>query len=504
MWRDMMPAFAEAGWRAVAPDLAGMGDSPPDPPGTWERHADSIERFRSELGIERCVPVLHDWGGLIGLRWACEQPAAVEALVISASGFFPDGKWHGMAQAMRTPGTGEELVAGITRERLAATLGSSEQRESTTPRSASTSRPSPTSRAARVSSTSIARGTSKRSRPSRAGWPSSACPCCSSSAARIRSSRRRRRKRFERELPDTELVVIEEAGPLRLGGRAGAVRRALRVPEPASLAARLLTWRNGCSSWRSARRADAASSAAEPAARRADAAGLARRVRRPGAPARARLGAAHGDRGGPAALDDPLRAARHRQDHARAAARRERAGGVRGGVGRQRRAAPRCATCSSAPSTAATTSGERTIFFLDEIHRFNKAQQDTLLPAVEEGLVVLVGATTENPYFEVNSALLSRCRIYELQLARGPSTCSRCCAARSATSAASPMRRRWRTTPSSSSPRARRRRPHGAVRARAGLRDGRRGRRGHAAPWPRTRSSAAPCSTTRGATATTT
>jgi putative ATPase len=61
------------------------------------------------------------------------------------------------------------------------------------------------------------------------------------------------------------------------------------------------------------------------------------------------------------------------------------------------------------------TSGERTIFFLDEIHRFNKAQQDTLLPAVEDGTVVLVGATTENPYFEVNSALLSRCRIYELQ-----------------------------------------------------------------------------------------
>jgi putative ATPase len=61
------------------------------------------------------------------------------------------------------------------------------------------------------------------------------------------------------------------------------------------------------------------------------------------------------------------------------------------------------------------TSGEPTIFFLDEIHRFNKAQQDTLLPAVEESLVVLVGATTENPYFEVNSALLSRCRIYELR-----------------------------------------------------------------------------------------
>jgi putative ATPase len=59
--------------------------------------------------------------------------------------------------------------------------------------------------------------------------------------------------------------------------------------------------------------------------------------------------------------------------------------------------------------------GQRTILFLDEIHRFNKAQQDALLPAVEEGLVTLIGATTENPYFEVNSALLSRAQVYELE-----------------------------------------------------------------------------------------
>jgi putative ATPase len=59
--------------------------------------------------------------------------------------------------------------------------------------------------------------------------------------------------------------------------------------------------------------------------------------------------------------------------------------------------------------------GRRTILFLDEIHRFNKAQQDALLPAVEEGIVTLIGATTENPYFEVNSALLSRTQIYELE-----------------------------------------------------------------------------------------
>jgi putative ATPase len=60
------------------------------------------------------------------------------------------------------------------------------------------------------------------------------------------------------------------------------------------------------------------------------------------------------------------------------------------------------------------SNGRPTILFLDEIHRFNKAQQDALLPAVEEGLLTLIGATTENPYFEVNSALLSRCQIYEL------------------------------------------------------------------------------------------
>ena len=60
------------------------------------------------------------------------------------------------------------------------------------------------------------------------------------------------------------------------------------------------------------------------------------------------------------------------------------------------------------------TQGQRTILFLDEIHRFNKAQQDALLPAVEEGLITLIGATTENPYFEVNSALLSRVQLFEL------------------------------------------------------------------------------------------
>src|SRR2546425_8094731 len=59
-------------------------------------------------------------------------------------------------------------------------------------------------------------------------------------------------------------------------------------------------------------------------------------------------------------------------------------------------------------------SGQRTILFIDEIHRFNKAQQDAVLPHVERGIVTLIGATTENPSFEVNSALLSRCRVFTL------------------------------------------------------------------------------------------
>ena len=59
--------------------------------------------------------------------------------------------------------------------------------------------------------------------------------------------------------------------------------------------------------------------------------------------------------------------------------------------------------------------GRRTILFIDEVHRFNKAQQDALLPWVESGTVILIGATTENPYFEVNKALVSRSRLFQLK-----------------------------------------------------------------------------------------
>ena len=120
MWTALLDALADAGWRGVAPDLAGYGDSPPDPPATWTRHVESLERFRREVGLDGVVVVVHDWGGLIGLRWACDHPGAVRALVISNTGFFADGKWHGLARMLRTPGTGEELVGGMTREAFGA------------------------------------------------------------------------------------------------------------------------------------------------------------------------------------------------------------------------------------------------------------------------------------------------------------------------------------------------------------------------------------------------
>ena len=59
--------------------------------------------------------------------------------------------------------------------------------------------------------------------------------------------------------------------------------------------------------------------------------------------------------------------------------------------------------------------GRRTVLFVDEVHRFNKVQQDAFLPHIERGVIILVGATTENPSFELNSALLSRCRVHVLE-----------------------------------------------------------------------------------------
>jgi haloalkane dehalogenase len=122
MWRHLLPALAATGRRALALDLAGFGESPPDPPGTYERHVEAVERFHRQVGLDRIVLVVHDTGGLIGLRWACDHPDAVAGLVITNTGFFPDIEWIEIAKTMRTPIQGEALLDSLSREGFATLM----------------------------------------------------------------------------------------------------------------------------------------------------------------------------------------------------------------------------------------------------------------------------------------------------------------------------------------------------------------------------------------------
>jgi haloalkane dehalogenase len=128
LWKDVLPAVAEAGWRGVAPDFAGFGDSPPmdGRPATWTEHVDDLDDFVARHDLAPVVLVAHDWGGLIGLRWACERPYALCGLVLMGTGFFPDGHWHGLAQGLRTKGQGEQILESVTR----ATFGDLLRKES--------------------------------------------------------------------------------------------------------------------------------------------------------------------------------------------------------------------------------------------------------------------------------------------------------------------------------------------------------------------------------------
>ena len=122
MWSHAASALADAGWWALAPDLPGYGDSEPDPPGTWERHVAALEQFVRALELGPVALVMHDWGVMVGLRWACDHPGSVSALVISDGGFFADRRWHDLANVMRTPGDGEKLIRSYTREGFGAAM----------------------------------------------------------------------------------------------------------------------------------------------------------------------------------------------------------------------------------------------------------------------------------------------------------------------------------------------------------------------------------------------
>jgi haloalkane dehalogenase len=114
MWRSMLQALAASGRRAIAPDLYGFGDSSDDGPATWERNVEALTEFHRALGLGQVSLVVHDWGGFVGLAWACDHPDSVASLVISSTGFFSDGRWHGMAETMRS-GQGEKIIEAIDR-----------------------------------------------------------------------------------------------------------------------------------------------------------------------------------------------------------------------------------------------------------------------------------------------------------------------------------------------------------------------------------------------------
>jgi haloalkane dehalogenase len=84
LWRDCLEPIAAAGWRAVAPDLPGFGDSAPfaGERGTWTDHVYALDDFVAKHDLAPVALVAHDWGALIGLRWACDRMYAVSALAI--------------------------------------------------------------------------------------------------------------------------------------------------------------------------------------------------------------------------------------------------------------------------------------------------------------------------------------------------------------------------------------------------------------------------------------
>ena len=119
LWRNVLPEAAAAGYRAIAPTCPASATPRATCPGHGSARSSHVERFRRALGLEQVVLGVHDWGGLIGLRWACDHPGAVGALVITDTGFFPDGRWHGMAKTLRTEGEGEQVLENLNRELLA-------------------------------------------------------------------------------------------------------------------------------------------------------------------------------------------------------------------------------------------------------------------------------------------------------------------------------------------------------------------------------------------------
>jgi pimeloyl-ACP methyl ester carboxylesterase len=123
MWVLLMEALGDAGRRALAPDLYALGDSPDFGPATFENSLERFSEWVDALRLGRVGLVVHDWGGFVGLAWACSNPDRVDSLVVSNTGFFADGKWHGMAKLLRSE-QGEEIIGALDRGGFDAMMNS--------------------------------------------------------------------------------------------------------------------------------------------------------------------------------------------------------------------------------------------------------------------------------------------------------------------------------------------------------------------------------------------
>ncbi|QQK76575.1 alpha/beta hydrolase [Salicibibacter cibarius] len=111
LWKHIIPEVVSTGFRAIAPDLPGFGQSDQfKTKSTWENYLIFINNFMETLDLDEIHLIVHDWGGIIGLRWACDHPEKVSSLVISDTSLDPEYKWHPIARKWRTPGEGERIM----------------------------------------------------------------------------------------------------------------------------------------------------------------------------------------------------------------------------------------------------------------------------------------------------------------------------------------------------------------------------------------------------------